>query len=240
MSIKSGIILSLCLVISAGTAAGSTYTGSLSSLTTPPGVTSQGAAWDEGQGWTNISWEVSTLGDPLFSWHYSYTISVPVGGVSHFILEVSDSFDSLDLIQLDAGSAVTLDGPEEFGPGGSNPGIPEGLWGIKFSPDESPTTFSFGFSCARAPIWGDFYAKDGMAGQSTAFNAAWNAGFTLNDVDPTAPPASGSVGWHILVPDTFNTSGEEPVPEPTAVIFFCTGLAGVLGFVVRRRIQGSA
>jgi hypothetical protein len=59
---------------------------------------------------------------------------------------------------------------------------------------------------ARAPVWGDFYIKDGKTGGID--NSAWNTGFL--DADPLDLPADRSINNHVLVPDTYTT----PVPEP--------------------------
>ena len=74
----------------------------------------------------------------------------------------------------------------------------------------------------RAPVWGDFYAKDGGGNAEDAV-AAWNTGFL--DADPLDLPADGSINNHVLVPDTYTT----PVPEPGTLLLVGTGLtsAGV-------------
>jgi len=78
----------------------------------------------------------------------------------------------------------------------------------------------------RAPTWGDFYAKDGEAG-GLGLNAAWNAGYLLDD--PVTAPANGSISDKILRPDT-----QTAIPEPTTLGLLSIGLAGVV-FRVRKR-----
>jgi hypothetical protein len=71
---------------------------------------------------------------------------------------------------------------------------------------------------ARAPVWGDFYIKDGKTGGID--NSAWNTAFL--DADPLDLPADRSINNHVLVPDTYTT----PVPEPGTLLLVGTGLAG--------------
>jgi hypothetical protein len=85
------------------------------------------------------------------------------------------------------------------------------------------------FYSTRVPVWGDFYAKDGRdksAGEDSPV-AAWNAGFGVTDVDPTAPASSGSIDHHVLVPDSMLA-----IPEPASIAVV---LAGGVGVIVRRR-----
>ena len=239
-------LIAVLLLAVAGGAVADTYVGELSTLTDPKGIISTGQAWDGTGGWGTISWVVTEV-NPT-NWHYSYTFTVPNGGVSHFILQVSTSLTSPELISLDDPASVAMYGPAYYYPppddGSSNLGLPEAFYGIKFEPVGSPTTFTVGFSVARDPVWGDFYARDGQAplpgGETThTLNAAWNAGFTSPDADPETPPISGSVDYHLLVPDTTNgPGGPEVVPELNAAVFLITGLAGVFGFAARRRVQG--
>jgi hypothetical protein len=88
--------------------------------------------------------------------------------------------------------------------------------GVKWNADDG-TDFTATLVTARAPVWGDFYAKDRKTDQVD--NAAWNTGFL--DADPLDLPANGSIDNHALVPDTVTT----PVPEPGTLLLVGTGLA---------------
>ena len=206
------------------------YIGSL--LSTTGGINGTGN-WITSPAGMSFEWEVTENADD--SWHYSYVFTHPVGETSHFILEVSDNFTANEIFNLqgDVGSVEI----GVFGVGNpSNPGIPGSMYGIKFE-DTTGLTTAFAFDSFRVPVWQDFYAKDGVAGggivlpRSGTMNAAWNAGFTLNDQDPTAPAQDGSIEFHVLAPDSVTN----PVPEPTTLMLLGSGLLGSVAVFRRRR-----
>jgi hypothetical protein len=202
------------------------YTGNLSG---------DGAGIIASDGWdspeTVFAWivkEVDSQGG-LTLWEYDYTFTVPTKNISHIIIEVSPDVPkgtdpSITGITVLSGSSSG--GVDSYGPGGSNPDMPGTMQGIKFDGAET-TTLSFSFKTTRAPVWGDFYAKDGTDQGGTIDVTAWNAGFT--DTDPTEPPDNNSLNFHILRPDTRQTS----VPEPGTLMLLGAGLLGL--WLVRRR-----
>ncbi|MBI2842423.1 MAG: PEP-CTERM sorting domain-containing protein [Armatimonadetes bacterium] len=210
------------LVCSAGA-----FTGSLSSPA-GSGITGTGAGW-----WpVTFSWIVTQ--NPDGSWNYNYTFTSTTKSISHLIIEVSPEFTLADIIegsfQVHQGSVGKKDGQiivGEYAPGGGdNPGMPDPIYGIKFD-GTSGLTLQLSFDTYKAPVWGDFYAKDGKT--DGEMNTAYNVGFTSPDTDPIDPPSDGSVGFHILRPDTHNY-----VPEPSSLAALGAALP-FLGLIRRGR-----
>lgn len=69
-------------------------------------------------------------------------------------------------------------------------------------------------------------ASASMAAVGGTQNTVWNAGFTA--VDPTDAVDHGSIGNHIIVPDSV-------IPEPSSMMALGAGLMGLSGLVIRRR-----
>ncbi|MHB1191090.1 MAG: PEP-CTERM sorting domain-containing protein, partial [Armatimonadota bacterium] len=92
--------------------------------------------------------------------------------------------------------------------------------------ETSGTVLALNFRSDRAPVWGDFYAKDGKT--DGVYNTLYNSGFA--DDDPIAPATNGSLDGHLLRPDTTS----DPVPEPGTLVGFIT-LGGSLLAMRRRR-----
>jgi hypothetical protein len=186
-----------------------------------------------GAGISTLEWTVAQLPDSWF--RYTYTLTVPgsqaVGGgspaVSHFLLEVSESFDRTNYRNLTYGGYAP--GEIEFVTGNfnnaGNPGMPDDVgwdWNQGFKIN-APQAFNglilvVQFESDRVPVWGDFYAKGG--------SDAWLYNAGLGVADPQAAPADGPLNGHLLVPDTV-------VPVPGAALLGVLGL-GAAGLRLRR------
>ncbi|MGC9454390.1 MAG: PEP-CTERM sorting domain-containing protein [Phycisphaerae bacterium] len=212
-------------------ASGAMYSGSLS--TEDGGLLGTGA-WGDGP--STLSWTVELVEGPI--WEYTYTLEVPSKGISHFILELSADFEwekmespSLwvngeEVYWPDVEAAIASYGTDDP----ANPNIPGDVYGIKVDLDDDngdPLVVTFSFQTLRDPVWGDFYAKDGVDPGEGEWVALWNAGFTDPDEDPFDFPADGALDGHLLVPDTTE------VPEPATLAVLAFGGMGAL--VLRRR-----
>lgn len=180
---------------------------------------------------TELSWVVSNTSQSI--WHYEYCFSVLEKGISHINIEVSDedsgpAFTLANLFGLSSDPEFALEHIElqDWTSSNGNPGIPGEMYGIKFDLNDGYLGVTVGFDSDRAPVWGDFYAKDGSVIGGPVY--AYNAGFLLTD--PTIALHNGAEQGHLLVPDSVSV-----IPAPGALL-----LSGIgLGFasLVRRRIS---
>ncbi len=192
---------------------------------------------------TSITWDVTNYGS---HWLYTYSLNVTRKDISHFIIETSGSEekpiviegpgvvnpDIWDIAGSGGAGGASSDSPRHWSTaqGASNIFMPDGgMYGIKFEAVSDSRSWTVSFKSNRPPVWGDFYAKDGMG------VAAYNAGFTGGYFDGSAANLVTRDGTYLdtqlAVPDTRSGS---TVPEPSSIAALVLGLPA-LALAARRR-----
>lgn len=187
------------------------------SLTNSTGVIATGP-WNTGNGF-EIGWNVTQSGS---TFHYAYHVSGVndtnlAKNLSHILFQVSPNFTASDIFNV-TGATLWYDSPGTYNPGTSNPNMPNSLYSVKFGDFVNPANATIEFDSTRAPIWGDFYTKDGTfkVGNVHYDVTAWNSGF------------GGVEGAKIGVPDTATA------PIPGSLVLLGSGLLGMFAIGVRK------
>jgi len=205
-----------------------------------------GLQWNPAAGlWSDggfsISWQITQSGA---DYTYRYTLDTPLSGsaqLSHWLLELSPTDASGNSLEnywesvfvsntqgnySDVGIGPVAAGDVGPATGASNVGMPGALWGVKFTRDSSVTQTVVEFTTTQAPVWGDFYARDG-GGTGAGTIYAYNLGF---GTDPTAG-ATNFLNW-IARPD-----GDSRLPEPNSLALLSLILIGWGSAALRARHQ---
>jgi hypothetical protein len=188
---------------------------------------------------------------------YTYTISgLEVNGVltslskalSHLIIQVTSpdelSEGAAPFSFRNASHNITGGGPATYSSsiGNSNPGLDTPLYGIKVDTTGDPTQFTFSFETRKVPVWGSFYAKDGVVNPGQNEIYAMNRGLYEGNLRPSMDETDFS--YWIATPDgqDYDGSGGEPiVPEPSTLVLAIGCIAPLAAIrVIRRRRQARA
>lgn len=212
------LLLSAMLVATGaiGAVAMSDFSGALTSNSQSPGLTPEGQ-WLT-QGFDTIGWDVSRNANG--TWHYVYTLCVPVLDMSHFIVQLPTNFTAADI--LNPIGTFTSFSVGTFTPGAAFPFLPGSIYGADFLTTTGTST-QIAFDANIEPDFGNFYAQ----GSDDIVNAVFNNGFLIPNThhDPTC----GSIDNKILVPDT-----TPPISDASTIVLVCFGALQLLA--VRKKI----
>lgn len=179
--------------------------------------------WRDGN--LTLSWDISR--DALSGlWTYTYTLATKQKDPSHFILETTQSDSAFSILD---GSSANILGPKTWSVSGSNPEMPNEIFGIKFDFGGSPVTYTL--VTDRAPVYGVFYTKDGKSGGEWA--VAWSNALNYADYRTRLDLTSQDF---IVRPD--GEAQPSAVPLPAAFWPFASGIAGLVA--LRRRKANQA
>lgn len=167
----------------------------------------------------SVKWTI-TQNTTTGVWTYSYTFADAGQGnqlkdISHVILELSEGATLNEFSGLDGDVGTYMPNPGNK----SNPGLPGDIYGVKVG--GSSPSLDLVFTTLRAPVWGNFYVKDGTDSVTKKDNYAYNTGF--DDLQST------DTLKFIARPDGQVT----PVPEPASLAIVAVG--GLAGFIALRR-----
>lgn len=197
------------------------YTGSIG------GVGGSGLCGTDGWSDALLSCVVTSPNENQEYWSYVYTFRVDEKAISHIILEVSPGLELY-------GRDLDYEGPKTWSPdNNSNPGLPGYIYGLKWDfKDLLEVTITI--ITNRAPMWGDFYAKDGKDN----VDGEWQWVYAFNSMfgmSTNSPIGNGNAGGFVLVPDTTPTPA---ALEPGTLILLAAGLLGVGGFAKKGLKKG--
>lgn len=174
----------------------------------------------------NVNWGITDMGSYF---HYEYTFSGSIDPVqqlknfSHLLLELSPGVVIGDIKNLTGATPEAINPIFDWTSQQGNPGLPGTLHGIKLNPVAGSNIFTFSFDINRAPVYGNFYAKDGGGTDPATAVIAMNWALQYGD------PISFDKFQYIAVPDT------TAVPIPGSLLLLGSGLLGLVG--LRKKLQ---
>ena len=205
-----------------GTDASDELTGSRDSN---GGITAT-AGWADGA--FNLSWVIS---EDNGTWTYEYTVNTVQKDISHFILEVTEDGNPFTFEVGDGTDATIDDPPGTWSENGSNPDMPNPIYGIKFDFTE-PLSLEQTFTIItdRAPVYGVFYAKDGTDNQGAVDVVAWSNALNFADYMTKTEEFDFTTADYIVRPDSVGV-----IPVPGTVLLLGSGLIVLAG--IRKRFK---
>jgi hypothetical protein len=215
-----------------GSSAVGELTGSRDSAVSPSGGIHGSNAW--GNGGFGVSWDITHNSD-AGTWTYEYLFTASDKSISHAILEVT--LDEFAFSLFDGSSGFTM--PETYSDSGSNPLMPNPLFGVKYDLIDSDDANELPLTIVtdRAPVYGVFYAKGGKSRgpDGGEWMVAWSTGLNHSNYQTNT---SLSVTDFIVRPN--GSTPEEPGtfatnPEPGTAVLGLLGALALLGPVRRRR-----
>lgn len=209
------VTIALMLIACQVFAAGTLNTGSLASGSGLTGTSNWAANM-------NISWNVSLLNNV---YTYTYVFADNDTGqkkdISHIILQTSDNFSAANISGLKINDTNGQYELQTWTTQQGNPNIPASVYGLKIEDGPDASTWTVVFQSDKAPMWGNFYAKNGQTNQLD--NTVWNTDFLIA---PSDRDSFNSVGNYIAVPDT-NVIPEMPSSLLGAISLIPTALVAL-------------
>jgi hypothetical protein len=167
-----------------------------------------------------VFWDIDKGDDN--TWRYTYSMSGTIPGLSHWIIQVSDSFTTANLL-TGSTSPQALNTYSSADP--SNPGLPSTIFGLKWDVPDGANTITSVILTDRMPVWGNIYLKGGS--DAYAYNVNW-----FGSANGTSVAQNSDLFGYIGRPDSLTQPPDPPdppVPSPAVLWLMLLGAVGLLG-----------